>query len=96
MSMDQPINVYFTKIDDIIQYAADVKTPYTAQQIVTAAENAVRKTGMYKKPLQRWREKPMTDKHGQTSRPFLLTSTTYSKKMRIILNKAQATIKQMQ
>eukprot|EP00957_Ditylum_brightwellii_P051483 3903229-Ditylum_brightwellii.AAC.1 len=40
LSMDQPIDVYFTKIDDSIQYAADVKTPYTAQQIVKAAENA--------------------------------------------------------
>jgi hypothetical protein len=46
--MDQPIDVYFTKIDDSVQYAADGKTPYTAQQIVTAAENAVRKTGMKK------------------------------------------------
>eukprot|EP00957_Ditylum_brightwellii_P007470 565167-Ditylum_brightwellii.AAC.1 len=45
MDMDQPINVYFTKIDDSVQYAADGKTPYTAQLIVTAAENAVRKTG---------------------------------------------------
>ena len=62
MDMDQPIDVYFTKIDDSVQYAADGKTPYTAQQIVTAAENAVRKTGMYKEPLRRWREKPTADK----------------------------------
>eukprot|EP00957_Ditylum_brightwellii_P140955 10737644-Ditylum_brightwellii.AAC.1 len=40
MSMDQPIVVYFTKIDDSIQYAADGKTPCTAQQIATATENA--------------------------------------------------------
>eukprot|EP00957_Ditylum_brightwellii_P164573 12529971-Ditylum_brightwellii.AAC.1 len=33
MDMDQPIDVYFTKIDDSVQYAADGKTPYTAQQI---------------------------------------------------------------
>eukprot|EP00957_Ditylum_brightwellii_P028519 2153477-Ditylum_brightwellii.AAC.1 len=62
MDMDQPTNIYFTKIDDSVQYAADGKTPYTAQQIVTAAENAVRKTGMYKEPLRRWREKPTSDK----------------------------------
>eukprot|EP00957_Ditylum_brightwellii_P149536 11387602-Ditylum_brightwellii.AAC.1 len=33
MDMDQPIDVFFTKIDDSMQYAADGKTPYTAQQI---------------------------------------------------------------
>eukprot|EP00957_Ditylum_brightwellii_P177398 13512574-Ditylum_brightwellii.AAC.1 len=60
--MDQPIDIYFTKIDDSVQYAADSKTPYTAQQIVTAAENAVQKTGMYKELLRRWREKPTVDK----------------------------------
>eukprot|EP00957_Ditylum_brightwellii_P198469 15125971-Ditylum_brightwellii.AAC.1 len=27
MSMDQPIDVYFTNIDDSVQYAADGKTP---------------------------------------------------------------------
>eukprot|EP00957_Ditylum_brightwellii_P111030 8467445-Ditylum_brightwellii.AAC.1 len=62
MNMDQPTDVYFTKIDDSVQYAADGKTPYTSQHIVTAAENAVRKTGMYKEPLQRQREKPTADK----------------------------------
>eukprot|EP00957_Ditylum_brightwellii_P161584 12302532-Ditylum_brightwellii.AAC.1 len=40
MDMDRPIDIYFTKIDDSIQYAVDGKTPFTAQQIVTAAENA--------------------------------------------------------
>eukprot|EP00957_Ditylum_brightwellii_P007471 565168-Ditylum_brightwellii.AAC.1 len=38
-NMDQLIDIYFTKIDDSVQYAADGNTPYTAQQIVTAAEN---------------------------------------------------------
>eukprot|EP00957_Ditylum_brightwellii_P134526 10255595-Ditylum_brightwellii.AAC.1 len=85
--MDQPINVYFTKIDDSVQYATDGKTPYTAQQIVTAAENAVRKTCMYKEPLQRLREKPTADKTWTNFKTFLLTSTTYSEKMRITLNK---------
>eukprot|EP00957_Ditylum_brightwellii_P157426 11981296-Ditylum_brightwellii.AAC.1 len=62
MDMDQPIDIYITKIDDSVHYAADGKTPYTAQQIVAAAENAVRKTSIYKEPLQVWREKPMADK----------------------------------
>eukprot|EP00957_Ditylum_brightwellii_P099038 7543914-Ditylum_brightwellii.AAC.1 len=52
MDMDQPIDIYFTKIDDSMQYAADGKTPYTEQQIMISAENAVRKTGMYKETLE--------------------------------------------
>eukprot|EP00957_Ditylum_brightwellii_P075471 5736524-Ditylum_brightwellii.AAC.2 len=51
MNMYQPLDIYFTKIDDSVQYSADGKTPHTAQQIVTAAEHAVRKAGMYKEPL---------------------------------------------
>eukprot|EP00957_Ditylum_brightwellii_P103330 7874901-Ditylum_brightwellii.AAC.1 len=33
--ISQPINVYFARIDDCIQYASDGKTPCTSKQIIT-------------------------------------------------------------
>eukprot|EP00957_Ditylum_brightwellii_P176408 13433251-Ditylum_brightwellii.AAC.1 len=46
MDMSQPINAYFTKIDECIQFATNGKTPFKAGQILTAAtyEPAVDRT----------------------------------------------------
>eukprot|EP00957_Ditylum_brightwellii_P161683 12309805-Ditylum_brightwellii.AAC.1 len=36
VDISQPIDAYFARIDDCIQYASDGKTPYTSKQIITA------------------------------------------------------------
>eukprot|EP00957_Ditylum_brightwellii_P130907 9985820-Ditylum_brightwellii.AAC.1 len=35
IDISQPIDAYFARIDDCIQYVSDGKTPYTAKQIIT-------------------------------------------------------------
>eukprot|EP00957_Ditylum_brightwellii_P103371 7877500-Ditylum_brightwellii.AAC.1 len=48
MDISQPIDAYFVRIDDCIQYASDSKTPYTAKQIIITVLHAVQKTGWFK------------------------------------------------
>eukprot|EP00957_Ditylum_brightwellii_P184569 14057337-Ditylum_brightwellii.AAC.1 len=45
MDISQPIDAYFARNDDCIQYASDGKTPYTTKQIITTVLHAVQKTG---------------------------------------------------
>eukprot|EP00957_Ditylum_brightwellii_P061673 4679914-Ditylum_brightwellii.AAC.1 len=48
IDISQPIDAYFARIDDCIQYASDAKTPYTAKQTITTVLHAVQKTGWFK------------------------------------------------
>lgn len=57
-----PIDVYFKKIDDTAQYAADGNTPFTPEQILQAAYHAVSSTGLYIEPCKQWRRRTAVDK----------------------------------
>eukprot|EP00957_Ditylum_brightwellii_P156316 11897893-Ditylum_brightwellii.AAC.1 len=57
MDISQPIDVYFARIDDFIQYASDGKTLYTAKQIITTVLHAVQKIGWFKVGIRTWRAK---------------------------------------
>eukprot|EP00957_Ditylum_brightwellii_P054378 4120085-Ditylum_brightwellii.AAC.1 len=46
INMGQPIDAYFTTINDCIQCASDAKAPYTTEQIMVNAENAIKNTVM--------------------------------------------------
>eukprot|EP00957_Ditylum_brightwellii_P133070 10146889-Ditylum_brightwellii.AAC.1 len=48
MDISQPIDAYFARFDDCIQYASDGKTLYTAKQIISTVLHAVQKTGWFK------------------------------------------------
>eukprot|EP00957_Ditylum_brightwellii_P050970 3865663-Ditylum_brightwellii.AAC.1 len=57
MDISQPIDAYFARIDDCIQYASDGKTPYTTKQIITTVLHAVQKTGWFKVSIRAWKAK---------------------------------------
>eukprot|EP00957_Ditylum_brightwellii_P108287 8260931-Ditylum_brightwellii.AAC.1 len=57
MAISQPIDAYFTRIDDYIKYASDGKTPYTTKQIITTVQHAVQKTGWFKVGIGAWKAK---------------------------------------
>eukprot|EP00957_Ditylum_brightwellii_P057072 4325321-Ditylum_brightwellii.AAC.1 len=57
MDISQPIDAYFARIDECIQYASDGKAPYTAKQIITNVLHAVQKTGWFKVGIRAWKAK---------------------------------------
>eukprot|EP00957_Ditylum_brightwellii_P032450 2458955-Ditylum_brightwellii.AAC.1 len=67
MDISQPINAYFAWINDCIQYASDVKTPYTSKQIITTVLHAMQKTGWFKVGIRTWKAK---DQGNQTWENF--------------------------
>eukprot|EP00957_Ditylum_brightwellii_P107248 8183394-Ditylum_brightwellii.AAC.1 len=60
--MSQPIDAYFTRIEDCVQYAMDGKLPFSADQVMNAATFAVQKTGMFQEALRKWKAKLPADK----------------------------------
>lgn len=59
----QPIDIYWQRVDDCIQYAADGNTPFTAEQILQTVLLAVMATGLYKDDVKAWRKKDPADKN---------------------------------
>lgn len=57
-----PIDMYFKRIDDAVQYAADADTPYSAKQILQTAMHAMLSTGDYMEACTKWEEKEDDDK----------------------------------
>eukprot|EP00957_Ditylum_brightwellii_P155802 11861184-Ditylum_brightwellii.AAC.1 len=60
--MSEPINAYFTRIEDCVQYAADGKMLFSAEQVMTVATFAVQKTGLFCEALRKWKAKLPADK----------------------------------
>eukprot|EP00957_Ditylum_brightwellii_P181348 13814291-Ditylum_brightwellii.AAC.1 len=60
--MSEPIDAYFTRIEDCVQYATDGKMPFSAEQVMNAATFAVQKTGLFQEALQKWKAKLPADK----------------------------------
>lgn len=57
-----PIDVYFKRIDDAVQFAADGDTPFTTEQILHTAFHAILTTGLYTDEAKAWRKKDAADK----------------------------------
>eukprot|EP00957_Ditylum_brightwellii_P163033 12414736-Ditylum_brightwellii.AAC.1 len=62
MDISLPIDAYFARIDDCIQYASNGNTPYTAEQILTTTLHAMQRTGWFKERIRAWKAKNAVDK----------------------------------
>jgi hypothetical protein len=58
----EPIDVYFQKIDECVQYAADGRVAFTADQILQTGYNAISTSGFYHDASKEWRRKPANEK----------------------------------
>ena len=58
----QPIDIYFQKVDDCVQYAADGQVTFTPGQILQTAYHAVSTSGYYNDACKEWRKRPSNDK----------------------------------
>ncbi len=59
IDLTQPIDVFFQRIDDCVQYAADGRIAFTAEQILQTAYHAVSTSGFYNDACKEWRKKPL-------------------------------------
>ena len=66
----QPIDVFFQRIDDCVQYAADGRVAFTTDQIMQTAYHAVSTSGVYTDACKEWRKKQTTDKTWATFKTF--------------------------
>ena len=53
----QPIGIYFKRIDDTLQYAADGNGAFRTEQILQTAYHAVSTIGYYNEACKEWRRK---------------------------------------
>ena len=58
----QPIDIYFNRINDTVQYAADGNVAFTTEQILQTAYHAVSTTGYYNEACKEWRRKTENNK----------------------------------
>ena len=58
----QPIDLYFQRIDDSVQYAADGNVAFTPGQILQTSYHAVSASGLYNEACKEWRRKPELQK----------------------------------
>ena len=57
MDPSLPIDMYFKRIDDCMQYAADAETPYTEKQILQTVYHALSTSGLYNEACTKWRKR---------------------------------------
>ena len=69
----QPIDIYFKRIDDTVQYAADGNIAFTTEQILQTAYHAVSSTGYYNEACKEWRCKPEDNKKWVHFKQFFAT-----------------------
>ena len=62
IELDRPIDIYFQRVEDAIQFTQDGKTPFIPAQIVQTSYHTINKTGLYSLALKEWRKKAMADK----------------------------------
>ena len=70
INVDLPIDVYFQKIDECVQYAVDGKVAYTLDQILQTAYHAISASGFYNDACKDWRKKPAEQKTWETFKRF--------------------------
>jgi hypothetical protein len=73
MDATQPIDAFFQRIDDCVQYAADGKVGFTSDQILQTAYHAVSATGFYNDACKEWRKKAPLAKTWATFKAFFAT-----------------------
>jgi hypothetical protein len=66
----QPIDVYFQKIDDCIQYADDGQVAFTTDQILQTTYHAISTSGFYNDACKDWRKKPAVHKTWRNFKRF--------------------------
>ena len=57
-----PIDTYFKRIDNAVQFASDGDIPFTQKQIMQTAYHAIFATGLYVDACKIWRNKPEHEK----------------------------------
>ena len=57
-----PIDVYFQRIDECVQFATDAETAYTPQQILQTAYYGISLSNLYTDACKEWRRKPQAEK----------------------------------
>ena len=62
IEVDRPIDVYFQRVEDVIQFEQDENTLFTTAQIVQMPDHAVNNTGLYSLAMKEWRNKATADK----------------------------------
>ena len=62
MDASLPIDVYFQRIDDCVQYTVDGKVAYTADQILQTGYHGISTSGLYNDSCKDWRKKPNAEK----------------------------------
>jgi hypothetical protein len=58
----QPIDIFFQRIDECVQYAVDGQVGFSAEQILQTAYHAVSTSGYYNDACKEWRKKTQIDK----------------------------------
>jgi hypothetical protein len=61
----QPIDIYFKKVDDCVQYAADGQVAFTPDQILQTTYHAISTLGYYTNACKEWQKKPAQEKTWQ-------------------------------
>ena len=69
----QPIDVYFKRIDDSVQYAADGQVAFTTGQILQTTYHAVSATGFYNEACKEWRRKAADQKTWVNFKQFFVS-----------------------
>jgi len=85
----QPIDVYFQRIDECIQYADDGHVAYTTEQTLQTAYHTVSTTGQYNDACKEWRKKPAIDKTWAQFKTFF-TAEYHDQKEQSKVNNNQA------
>ena len=57
LDTSQPIDVYFKRVDDCVQFAVDAGTPFSAEQILETVYYAVSASGLYTDGCKQWRKR---------------------------------------
>ena len=63
INSSQPINLFFQRIDDCVQYASDGQFAFTNGQILHTAYHGVSTSGHYTDAFKDWRKRPLREKN---------------------------------
>lgn len=68
--ISQPIDAYYTRVDDSIQFADDADNPFTTIQILQTAYAAIYKSCYFMDACKEWRKNPEDEKNWDTFKTF--------------------------
>ena len=77
-----PIDVYFKRIDECVQFITDAETAYIPEYILKTLYYAISSSNLYTDVCKEWRRKPKEGKPGLTSKHVLLLSIMSGKHRR--------------